>query len=106
VLLAKHAAALRKISQNLNIFAPFDLEKQKLETDGNSDSHQTTSHALSLSSSSSQHASYLSLIYGIFYMYFEAYKKSVIKIHVEDSEDSILGRHETSRHKGCAVVAS
>jgi hypothetical protein len=49
---------------------------------------------------------YLSLIYGIFYMYFEAYKKSVIKIHVEDSEDSILGRHETSRHKGCAVVAS
>jgi hypothetical protein len=71
VLLSKRAAALRKSTQNPNIFAPFDLEKKgwkQMATVTLTRPLRMLIFELIVSST----CIYLSLIYGIFYMYFEA----------------------------------
>jgi MFS family permease len=72
VLLSRRAARLRKTTQNPNIFAPFDLEKKgwkQMATVTLTRPLRMLIFELIVSAT----CIYLSLIYGIFYMYFEAY---------------------------------
>ncbi|PMD12674.1 MFS general substrate transporter [Hyaloscypha hepaticicola] len=72
VLLSHRAARLRKTSQNPNIFAPFDLEKKgwkQMATVTLTRPLRMLIFELIVSAT----CIYLSLIYGIFYMYFQAY---------------------------------
>lgn len=72
VLLSRRAAHLRKTTQNPNIFAPFDLEKKgwkQMATVTLTRPLRMLIFELIVSAT----CIYLSLIYGIFYMYFQAY---------------------------------
>jgi len=72
VLLSNRAAHLRKTTGNPNIFAPFDLEKKgwkQMATVTLTRPLRMLIFELIVSAT----CIYLSLIYGIFYMYFEAY---------------------------------
>jgi hypothetical protein len=72
VLLSRRAARLRKTTQNPNIFAPFDLEKKGWKQMATVTLTRPL-RMLIFEPIVSATCIYLSLIYGIFYMYFEAY---------------------------------